>query len=192
MTTEFTRYAGWAAYTSGAAAIIAFVAIALFFAGVKPFGPVNDVALVITALTMTPMALAFYWFEQGQGLALSLATLILGLAGMLIFAGNNTLMILGLVKITSYEKVADPTLAINLMGFAAIGLWMMAADYLARPIGVLPAGLIWLGLASGAGFALMALAYWRLGGYHPMTIVAGLFAAVAIGLYLRWRPKAVG
>lgn len=186
MTTEFTRYASWAAYASGAAAIIALVSIATFFAGVKPFGPVNDIVLVATALTMAPLALAFYQLEKGSLATFSLITLIVGLAGMLAFAVNNTLMVFGVVQITSYEKVADATLALNLICFAAMGLWLMAADYFARLGGILPAGLIWLGLVSGLGFAMMALAYWRLGGYHPVTMVAGLIWQIGYPIWAIW------
>jgi hypothetical protein len=186
MTQDFARFAGWAALASGAAAIVAFAAIAIFFAGVKPFGPVNDIALVVTALTMAPLALAFHQLGQDRGPALSLAALILGLAGMLVFAGNNTLMILGVTRITSYDKVADPVLAINLAGFAGIGLWMIAAGLIANPVGILPAGLTWLGLASGAGFAVMALAFWRLGGFHPVTMAAGLIWQIGYPIWAIW------
>ena len=187
MPMELTRIGGWSALASGAAAILALIAIALFFAGVPSLGPANDLLLALMALSMAPIAVALFRLAQQRFGPVAVAVLLIGgLAAMLVFAINKVLMVLGVVRVTTYTRIGDRTLATAMLGFAGVGLWLLAANLLGRWHGWLPAGLTWLGVAVGLGFILMAATYWRWGGSHPLMYVSGLAWQLGYSIWAIW------
>jgi len=63
---ELLSYAGWAAYLSGAATVVALVSGVLFFTKGQPFGTKNDIASVFQVLFMLPIVLALYYLSSSE------------------------------------------------------------------------------------------------------------------------------
>jgi uncharacterized membrane protein YsdA (DUF1294 family) len=179
-----TQLTSLAAYASGSSAILALIAIGLFFAGVKPFGPINDTLLGLMALLMIPIAIGFNQLQSPS--ALRTIAMIVGILAMLTFVIHQVLLVTGKVKITNYDRITEPTLAIFNISMGFIGLWLAAVNFFARDTSLLPTGLLVVGYLAASGFALMPVAYWRGGMKHPLTFITGFLWQLGFPIWAIW------
>jgi len=164
------QFVGWSAILAGLAGLIGFVFLLLFFAleasGIfgqgepaKPplFGTLNDASYIPVALLMLPIALALYQRTRTTAPVVSLLSLAVGLAGLLMLVVCQALYVPRIIQ-TARQS---PLIALSI---GVIGLWLVVENELARRAGSLPAGLGWLGIATGLGMLLMPVVYFVLGG----------------------------
>jgi hypothetical protein len=155
---RISRYAGWAAYLSGAIAFISGVFLSLFYlytlAPSAPgatssidFGILNDIVGLFGTILMLPVPVALYWLTRRQGPALGLIAMALGLVGMLAIIVGQTLLIKDVISF-------DTSLPFSLIGLALMGVWLILANYLGGAGGVLARWLAWLGGLTGAALFL--------------------------------------
>jgi hypothetical protein len=155
---RISRYAGWAAYLSGAIAFVSGVFLSLFYlytlAPSAPgatssidFGILNDIVGLFGTILMLPVPVALYWLTRRQGPALGLIALALGLVGMLAIIVGQTLLIKDVISF-------DTSLPFSLIGLALMGVWLILANYLGGAGGVLARWLAWLGGLTGAALFL--------------------------------------
>ena len=133
------RVAGWAALASSVVAAIGVVFILLLYAGMLtgatallPFGPANDVCVIVQYLLALPVALALdRILRRHAPTASRLATCaaIVGIVGVTVF---QSLLLAGAL---SFERQILPaSLSVLLMG-----LWIVVAGGVGQRSGELPA-----------------------------------------------------
>jgi hypothetical protein len=171
---------GWAAYLSAVATIGTAITAVLFFSVGERFGRLNDAVSVLQMVLMIPVAVGLYLMTRSGGAGLALAATVLGALAMLVAAVLQALLV---AKVVQYEQ----TIAAVLAAGGVIGLWLLLGNVLALRAAALPAGLAACGIATGAGYLLLAVGF-RLGGQeHALSYVgAGLvfvgYSVWAIGL----------
>lgn len=156
MNARMTTYAGWAAYVSGIAGILAMVTLLLFFGleatpssaqGFHIWGPLSDICPIIQMLLLLVVARALYLMERRSAPGLSLVAGVLGMIGML---GVALLQFLLIVKVIPFEKEVGPVVVAT----GLVGVWLILVNHVGRVQRLLPARLAWLGIAVGVAFIL--------------------------------------
>ncbi len=84
--TEFFRLAGWTAYFNATVFVLSLVALMIFFSIGGIWGRINDSLSVIWMLSYIPIALALFLITRSVNAPISLVSLIIGIAAMLVFA----------------------------------------------------------------------------------------------------------
>ena len=72
MNTASSQFVGWTALIGGVVSVISFVALILLFVVGEPFGTLNDLLTIPTALLMAPLIVALYRINATDRPALSL------------------------------------------------------------------------------------------------------------------------
>lgn len=156
------RYAGWSAYVSAGIAIIGAIALLLFYGLEAPqvlatgsnsqqvFGPLSDYAGLFQYLAMLPLTVALYQLAPARKQRQSWVAAILGLTGLLTAALAQFLLVAHIIDVTV-------NLPIILVGIVFIGLWLVAANRLARASGALSQRLTLLGTFTGAMLAALGV-----------------------------------
>lgn len=211
------RIAGWAAYLSAATGALSIIALIGFFAlefqqavsenwaNTYPFGNLNDLLNIVQGLAMLPATAVLYRATRRNAPALSLVTLIAGVAGLLMLAATQTLYVTHAINSNQQTALYFPSWGI-------IGLWLLLVNMLAHQQGVLPIRVTRLGLLIGACLVFQMLVFELFGGAaiaadpasiltNPIVMIgssAGLFAGIAgwplwafwLGSALRAQPIA--
>lgn len=156
------RYAGWSAYVSAGIAIIGAIALLLFYGLEAPqvlatgsnsqqvFGPLSDYAGLFQYLAMLPLTVALYQLAPARKQRQSWVAAILGLTGLLTAALAQFLLVAHIIDVTV-------NLRIILVGIVFIGMWLVAANRLARASGALSQRLTLLGTFTGAMLAALGV-----------------------------------
>lgn len=165
MKDQLTRRAIWAAHLSGVTALLSFAAYLAFLVfdlpGTMQRGSVNQQTLTgdliglfqgLSVLFMIPLALALHQLVGSRSGNVSRIALVIGIASMSVLLAFNLLVVLHIIP----ETQAGAPISFFLGG---IGVWLVAANYLARG-SFLPKGLAWLGIVIGAAYILFMLTYW--------------------------------
>ena len=130
-----TRLGAWSARVSGTVAAIGLV---LWFARFAfPGGPVgwlNDVLVMLQYTLALPIALALHTLIRPHHPRLSLAALVVGIAGLLAVVVLQFLLIIR--ALTFSQQVVPVTIAI-----LVVGVWLVITGHLGRSTGLLPHGL---------------------------------------------------
>jgi hypothetical protein len=172
------RYAGWSAYVSAAATVVVFVTAILFFAGGGPFGILNDISSVFQVLFMLPVALALYQLLRPSAQFLNTVALATGIVGMLVSGFGQSLLVFGII---TYQQ--------SLLFFpagAAIGIWLVLANVQALSSELLPRGLAWAGVLSGASYILTVAGFLLGGQQSPFFYMGGLVLVIAYPIWAIW------
>jgi hypothetical protein len=170
---------GWAAILSAVATLLTLITGILFFSAGDLFGPINDAASVIQMLLMLPVAAALHLLTRHDALTLALLAAAIGVAGMLVAAVLQALLVFRAVE---YEQTAAATLSAG----GAVGIWLVLANLLALAAGALPGGLVLTGVVAGAGYVLLVIGF-RLGGQvHPLFYVGSGLAVIGYTLWGAW------
>ena len=173
------RLAGWAAYLNAALYIIILITLVLLFTLGGIWGPINDSASVIWALSFLPIALVFYQLHRSVNAPVSLATTIIGIAAMLLFAFLQSLLVLGVVRF-------EQTIATIITLGGVIGLFVLVNGLLARIGLTLPSGLTWFMIAYGTSTLLAVVGYWLGGQDHPLAAIGYLSGTIAGPIWTIW------
>ena len=130
-----TRLGGWSAYVSG---IIAAIGLVLWFARFAfPGGPVgwlNDVLVMLQYALALPIAVVLHALFRSSYPRLSLAALVVGIAGLLAVVVLQFLLVIRALSFA--QQVVPVTIAI-----LVVGVWLVLTGYLGRSTGLLPHGL---------------------------------------------------
>jgi hypothetical protein len=170
---------GWAAILSAVATLLTLITGILFLSAGGLFGPINDAASVIQMLVMLPVAAALYLLTRHDVSALALLAAAIGVAGMLIAAVLQALLVF---RVVEYEQTA----AVTLSAGGAVGLWLILANLLALAAGALPGGLVLTGVVAGAGYVLLVIGF-RLGGQgHPLFYAGSGLAVIGYTVWGTW------
>ncbi len=177
MKNQLTRNAGWAAYLSGITALLSFAAYIAFLVFDLPrtmqSGNVNQQTLTgdliglfqgLSVLFMIPLALALHQLVEPRAGNVSRTALIVGIVSMSVLLAFNLLVVLHIIP----ETQAGAPISFF---FGGIGVWLIAANYLARG-GTMPNGLAWLGSVIGAAYILFMLTYWISGAANVASSAA--------------------
>lgn len=168
MRNRFAPYVAGTALYVGIVSIIGFIALVLFFALEAPsvntnpngfhfWGFLSDVAGPLTMIPLVYVMVALHRVEQAQSPTLSRVALLVGVIGAL---GVTVLQILLIVKVLTFEQEVGPVV----LAMALVGGWLVLASYLGQVQHVLPAGLAWLGIATGIAQALYVVLFPVMGG----------------------------
>ena len=134
----------------GITAIVSIVSLILFFIFGGFWGPLNDLTIAVFALMSASLAWMLHPFFRAQSPRLSYFMLIAAIAGAVIACIGSALVISGT---TSWQLAGS----VNFLGFAFIGVWLLAFNYHVRLTEVFPQNLTRLGQISGALSALSLL-----------------------------------
>ena len=172
---QLLGYAGWSAYVSGTATIVTFVSAILFFSLGQPFGTLNDIASVFQLSFMLPLALILDRLFRPHSPTLSFLAAVLGMSGMLVGAGVQSLLVAGAI---TYQQTV-PFLHFG----SAIGGWLVLSSYLSLSTHLFPRGLAWAGLLAGVGYVMTVVGF-LLGSYQSPVFYAG--GLLMVSSYSTW------
>ena len=127
----------------GITAIVSIVSLILFFIFGGFWGPLNDLTIAVFALMSAALAWLLHPFFRAQSPRLSYSMLIAAIAGAVIACIGSALVMSGT---TSWQLAGS----VNAMGYAFIGVWLLAFNFYARLTDVFPQNLTRLGQISGA------------------------------------------
>jgi hypothetical protein len=133
----------------------------------------NDLALVVFAVALLPVAFVLYQVQRPGSPKLALLATLLGLTGMATLAGFSLLLINGAILFDQFSGV-------YFVANGLIGLWLVVTSLLMRAEPTVPLRLTWLTIAAGVGQLL----------YVPAIIVVPVWA-IGLGRFLvssRWPP----
>jgi hypothetical protein len=145
-----TRAIGKLTITIGIVAIVSIVSLILFFIFGGFWGPLNDLTIAVFALMSAALVWMLHPFFVTQSPRLSYFMLITAIAGAVIVSIGSALVMSGT---TSWQLAGG----VNALGYAFIGIWLLAFNYYARLTDVFPKNLTRLGQISGALSALSLL-----------------------------------
>lgn len=127
----------------GITAIVSIVSLILFFIFGGFWGPLNDLTIAVFALMSAALAWLLHPFFRAQSPRLSYSMLIAAIAGAVIACIGSALVMSG----TASWQLAG---SVNALGYAFIGVWLLAFNFHARLTDVFPQNLTRLGQISGA------------------------------------------
>ena len=186
-------YVAWCTVLSGVIGLVGFIFLLLFYTVEVPamleqgqltdrpqtFGTLNDASFIFVALLLLPGALAFYRSTKTKASAMSLLALVIGIVGLLTMAIIQTLYV---SRIITASPVSDQLITLP---FGVVGAWLLLVCIAGRSTRTLPAGLVWLGIASGVGMVLLPVTYFFAGAPQASDLQAempGIPALIGFGL----------
>jgi hypothetical protein len=172
-------YAHKFAFLAGAAWILGFIALFIFFAVGGIFGPINDAISVLQYLFLIPVALALFRLLAQQAPLVSLGAAAVGIAAMLFVAVLQALLVVGYVR---FEQTVRPILILA----GIVGLWWLANSILSLAHGTLPAGVAWVGVVVGVSTLFGMVGFLTGGQEHPVAAISFLALAVGVPIWAFW------
>ncbi|MBI4329609.1 MAG: hypothetical protein HY685_07075 [Chloroflexi bacterium] len=154
---------------------LAGVFLALFFGGAgERYGPLNDIFSAIALLLLILPALAVYLLLRGQtGMWLAIVT-GLAVAGILVAAGGQLLLVLGVIDLQTSFVTGG-------VGIAPVFLWLVALALLALGSGHLPAMVGWMVLAVLSLSVLLTL-----GSIFRINVATGVVSVALLLALTAW------
>ncbi len=119
------RVAAWCAYASGYASILGIAFLIAFFVLGAPTGRLNDIAVIVQYSLILPIALALFRILRSYNPSLSLASLLIGIAGML------AVIVLQILLVTGVLPFANQIVPV-VIAFLVVLVWFVINGYLAR------------------------------------------------------------
>jgi hypothetical protein len=139
-----SSYSGWVAIMS-AVATLAMLITAILTSRLNLGNTFRLFALALMALIIL-VALSLHLRLRSVVPSLSLAAAAVAILGALITAAAHVLQIVSAISKAEFNTLGEG------IGPAAIGVWLVLANYAARQGRVFPRGLAWVGLIAGAGY----------------------------------------
>ncbi len=173
MSDSFILFAGRTAYANAALTIASMVTLMIFFSIGGFWGQLNDSVSVLWALSFIPLLIVLYQVNNSVSASLSLATTVIGIGAMLVFAVLQSLLVLTQIQ---FEQTLGAVLTMT----GVLGISLLLSSLLARSQGTLPTGLVWIIAAYGLGSILGSVGFWIGGQQHPLALV-GFLAAFILG-----------
>jgi hypothetical protein len=169
-------YAHKFAFLAGAAWILGFVALFIFFAVGGIFGRINDAISVLQYLFLIPVALALFRLLAERATLVSFGAAAVGIVAMLSIAALQVLLVVGSVR---FEQTLRPILILA----GIVGLWWLANSIVPLAHGTLPAGVAWVGVVAGVGSLLGMIGFLMGGQEHPLAAMGLLVVAVSVPIW---------
>jgi hypothetical protein len=132
------QFIGWTAIIGGIVGIIGFISLTLLFVVGEPFGTLNDLLSIPTALLLMLLVFALYRLNAADYPLPSLVAALAGVAGFLAAATGSGLLITGRIEF-------QQSLVIGIGGFGLIGLWVLMNSVMGLINHQLPGGTAWMG-----------------------------------------------
>jgi hypothetical protein len=158
------RYAGWLAYVSAILVVVGAVLLFLMYyyaltpvatvpGGASPddFSRILKFVGLFTSVLMLPLPVALYRFTGHPRWDSGWVAMALGVLGWLTISLTQALLIITRINFEVTEPFA-------MVGVALLGVWMIAANSLARAEGALGRLVSWLGQLIGMSFVLAVVA----------------------------------
>lgn len=133
---------GWTAILGGVVAIIGFISLILLFIVGEPFGTINDLLSIPTAVLMLPLVFALRLANAPEAPAAAWAAFLAGLLGFVATAIGSVLLVSGRIDF-------NRSLVYGLGGFGLIGLWALLNSAVGLRSHQWPAGVAWMGILLG-------------------------------------------
>jgi hypothetical protein len=122
---------------------------------------------------------ALYLTTRSVNAPVSLVSTIVGIIAMLAFVVMQTLLVLSQVR---FEQTFSAVLAST----AIVGLFVLVQGLLARSVGLLSPGLIWVMVIYGLASVIGAVGFQIGGETHPLAMVGLLLTAIAGLVWVIW------
>ena len=139
-----SSYSGWVAIMS-AVATVAMLITAILTSSLNLGNTFRLFVLALMALIIL-VALSLHLRLRSLVPSLSLAAAAVAILGALLTAAAHVLQIASAISEAEFNTLGEG------IGPAAIGMWLLLANYVARQGRAFPRGLAWVGLIAGAGY----------------------------------------
>jgi hypothetical protein len=169
------QIARWAAYLSGAATVLTLLTGILFFTLGEAFGKINDISSVFQMVLMIPLAPVLALYLPTGNPTLAWAAAGIGLAGMLISAIGQSLLVLGRIDFQRSLKFFPAG--------GAIGLWLILVCLIGSGSGQLEGFSYWPGLLAGFGYLAAVVAFLKGGQSHPVFVLGGFLIGICYPIW---------
>lgn len=184
MSSEIALYIyGWGAILSAIATILTFLSGILFFAGTRWLGKINDLFSIFQSALMIPLIAFFFQFITPPSYSTLLISSLFGLGGILFSVYGQTRLVLGKISFEESKRFFPAG--------GAIGFWLIMVNVFSMGALVLPAGLIWTGIAAGVGYLLVAAGFLKGGERDPIFIVGSLLLGVSYPFWGIWLGRLI-
>ena len=174
----------WSAYLSAIATILTLITGILFFTVGGTYGKINDISSVFQVLFMIPLALVLYRLIPADTRILGLIAALIGIAGMLVAAYGQTLLVFGKIDFEGSMKYFPAG--------AAIGIWLVVTCAFALSQNLIPAGLAWAGILAGLSYIVIVLAFLIKGKQNMVFYIGGLVLGVSYPVWAIWLGYLIG
>jgi hypothetical protein len=172
-------YAHRFAFLAGAAWVLGFVALFIFFAVGGIFGPINDAISVLQYLFLIPVALALFHLLAERAPLVSFGAAAVGIVAMFSIAALQALLVVGFLR---FEQTLRPILILA----GIVGLWWLANSIVSLAHGMLSAGVAWVGVVVGVGSLLGMIGFLMGGREHPLAAMGLLVVAISAPIWAFW------
>jgi len=174
---------GWSAIFSAAATILTFITGILFFAGARWIGRSNDLFSVFQVLLLVPLIFFFNQLITPPSYSTRILSSIFGLGGILFSAYGQIRLLAGRIDFEESQKFFPAG--------GAIGFWLIMVNVFSSGSGALPDMLIWVGIAAGAGYLLVAAGFLK-GGENDLLFYGGsLLLGICYPVWGIWLGKLI-
>ena len=174
----------WSAYLSAIATILTFITGILFFTVGGAFGKINDISSVFQVLFMIPLAFVLYGLLPYNVKTIGLIAALIGIAGMLVAAYGQSLLVLGKIDFEGSMKYFPAG--------AAIGIWLILTCAFALSHNLFPNGLAWTGILAGVSYIVIVLAFLIKGQQNMVFYIGGLVLGISYPVWAIWLGRLIG
>jgi len=174
----------WSAYLSAIATILTLITGILFFTVGGTYGKINDISSVFQVLFMIPLALVLYRLIPADTRMLGLIAALIGIAGMLVAAYGQTLLVFGKIDFEGSMKYFPAG--------AAIGIWLVVICVFALSYNLFPTRLAWTGILAGLSYIVIVLAFLIKGQQNIVFYVGGLVLGMSYPIWATWLGYLIG
>ena len=170
-------------YLSAGATFLTFLTGILFFTKGKFWGRINDIFSIIQVLIMIPLAIFFFNLSSTGFQLLKGVALILGLAGMLIAAYGQTLLV--------FNRIDFKTSQNYFPAGAGIGVWLILVNSILAGTAEFPLNLIWTGLLAGAGYLAAVIGFLKGGQENSLFAIGALVLGISYPVWAIWLAQMI-
>ena len=179
----FVHSMGLALNVSAVASLLTTVSAFCFLPLANPSEPVTDVLSIVLMLSLIVVALALYFLLRSHAPMLSRAATTIGIVAMLVVAVYQTLLV---VDVLTYEQVSFMTTFAS----AAIGIWLILANYIAMQHRIFPKILCWLGIVVGAANLVLVAGFLTAGLESPLFVAGSSIFYFVYPVWAFWLGRA--
>ncbi len=174
---------GWSAYLSSAAVILTLITGSQFFSVGRKHGIMNGLFSILQVLLLIPLVFLFNQYIVPPKFFPMLISSALGLGGILVSAFGQIRLLIG--KINSEESLKF------FPAGGAIGFWLIMSNFASFGSNELPAILIWIGIAAGAGYLLTAAGFLKGGQQDPLYHTGALLLSLCYPIWGLWLGRLI-
>ena len=123
------------AFSSGIVSVFGIVFLVIFFTFGGIFGTLNDIAVIIQYLLMMPIAITLWRLLRPTRSTLSLAALLIGMAGMIAVVLLQLLLVTGVLPFSQQ-------IGMVIIAFLVVLVWFIINQNLGRDTNILPRSIL--------------------------------------------------